>query len=202
MIELIVNVLEGNLKISRKTRETLTSSKKILRKLSQAKSPNQATRAVHTHYKTVVKFLKLCLPHLRESLLLNPVKKFTVGRSLRVHDDVDDDCTESSCDDCSSDDGSYSDTSMEEDEHCGNVTTTYTVSSEYSTDEDEDDDDDDDVCELDSNLPTSSVRSRQHDGYDTAQATNENVNEDARMSWGSKVDVTGCQDQSLSLIHI
>ena len=74
--ELIVNVLRGNLKISDKTKKALSKSKMILRKLSENVCPSKASELFHRHYKTVVFFLKQCLPYL-ERLLSDKNLKFS-----------------------------------------------------------------------------------------------------------------------------
>ena len=64
LAELIVNVLKGNLKISSKTQDVLSRSKVILRKLAKVRRPSHAIQLFNKHYKTVVTFLKHCLPYV------------------------------------------------------------------------------------------------------------------------------------------
>ena len=68
LAELIVNVLKGNLKISSKTCDILSRSKVILRKLAKVRRPSHTIQLFNKHYRTVVTFLKHCLPHLNSCL--------------------------------------------------------------------------------------------------------------------------------------
>ena len=84
LAELIVNVLKGNLKISSKTCDILSRSKVILRKLAKVRRPSHAIHLFNKHYRTVVTFLKHCLPRLYACLK----GKSPSQRIENIHSDI------------------------------------------------------------------------------------------------------------------
>ena len=101
--ELIVNVLRGNLKISERVRAALSRSKKTLRKLSRIRKPDHAAKLFNKHYKTVVFFLKQCLPHLQSLFGGKPSGNYWGDESSGNSDDNSSDDYSSSCESGESD---------------------------------------------------------------------------------------------------
>lgn len=130
VIELIVNVLGGGLKVSSDTRLKLSKSKGILRKLAGVRRPSLAPDALCRHSKTAITFLRLCYPYIRR----------VVGKALSVSDNSSDSSSSSDNDsDSSSDNSSGTSSSSSGSATTNTVTSTDNSSSSSSGGSDTDD---------------------------------------------------------------